>query len=52
MKIELNILNHMNLEKSAKVVYNNKYEIKNEALANRCIDFKKMEDVAIKYEEA
>ena len=51
MKIELNILNHMNLEKSAKVVYDNKYEIKNEALANRCIDFKKMEDVAIKYEE-
>ena len=50
MKIELNMLNNMNLEKSAKIVYDNKYTKKNKTLAARCIDFKKMEEMAIRYD--
>lgn len=51
LKTEMKILNKMNLEKFAKVVYDNKYAIEKQdiALANRCIDFKLMEKLAHKY---
>lgn len=49
MKTELKVLNSMQLEKSALYIYENKYSKKNIALANRCIDFKQMEILALEY---
>lgn len=47
----MKILNRMNLEKSAKLVYENKYltEKQDVLLAKRCIDFKFMEKLAKEY---
>lgn len=51
LKTEMKILNRMNLEKSAKLVYENKYltEKQDVPLAKRCIDFKFMEKLAKEY---
>nr|DAF48196.1 MAG TPA: Toxin ToxN, type III toxin-antitoxin system [Siphoviridae sp. ctJLl6] len=51
LKTEKKVLNQMNLEKSAKLVYENKYltEKQDIALADRCIDFKFMEKLAKEY---
>lgn len=51
LKTEIKVLNNLNLEKSAKMIYKNKYAESNQdtKLANRCIDFKHMEQLAKKY---
>ena len=51
LKIEKRVLNSLKLEESARMVYDNKYtNIKKDvALANRCIDFKHMEELAKEY---
>ena len=49
LKTELKIINTMNVEKSAIRVYKNKYENPESDLAKRCIEFKKMEELANEY---
>ena len=49
MKTEIRIINTMKIEESALKVYENKYKKPDSDLARRCIDFKKMEQLARKY---
>ena len=53
LKTEIKILSQMHLDKAAKSIYKNKYTATNQdvPLANRCIDFKYMEQLAQKYME-
>lgn len=51
MKMELKQINQMNLEADGKYIYENKYSQLNRPLANRCIDFKLIENLARRYME-
>lgn len=49
MKTELKVINTMNLDKFSIKIYHNKYDKPDSSLAKRCIDFKNMEQLALKY---
>ncbi len=49
MKMELKQINKMNLESDGIFIYKNKYSILDKQLADRCIDFKQMEELARQY---
>lgn len=49
MKMELKVINTMNLDKAALKLYHNKYDKPESSLSKRCIDFKDMEKLALQY---
>ena len=49
MKTELKIINSMKLPQAAVKVYENKYNKPESDLAKRCIDFKDMEELALRF---
>lgn len=51
MKLELKIINSMGLDKAATKLYNNKYDKPDSRLAQRCLDFKSMEKLAMQYKK-
>ena len=46
---ELTVINSMNIGTKAEELYKLKYDKPNDSVSKRCIDFKAMEDLALKY---
>ena len=51
LDIELSIINSMNLGERAKDLYKLKYDRPDDIVSKRCIDFKAMEQLALRYKD-
>ena len=49
LKLELNLINNLNLEKSARKLYKLRYDYPNNYVSKRCLDFQELEKLADKY---
>ena len=51
LRRELDIVNNMDIGHAARLVYQNKYDNPGSKLAQRCIDFKELEKLALSYKK-
>jgi len=51
LDIELRVINTLDIGTKAKDLYKLKYDYPDDKISKRCIDFKNMEQLAMKYRE-